>query len=85
MQVTEQNKKEAEKVVEKYSKELYHELTLIKQVTATTLLATYCAIINRQSVLDMLDYLSRNNIDNFIVDKEITNLTEQIEYLKYKL
>ena len=81
MQISEQNKQEAEKVVIKYGLLMieYIPLSFKKK-------ATQCAIQDRQSVLEALE-----KVKDFIaypsgkVGYEITNLTEQIEYLKSKL
>lgn len=90
MQVTEQNKQEAEKVVEKHTfvsqiqrigigQNVYQQTNKIDAIKH--------AIQDRQSVLDLAKRLRSNSMSasSLIIDKEITNLTEQIEFLKSKL
>jgi hypothetical protein len=71
MNISEQNKQEAEKVVEKYQTLSFYAIS--------------CAIINRQSVLDAFrNEFLKGNAD--LHDSSIlTNLTQQITYLKSKL
>lgn len=82
MTISEQNKQEAEKVYWYYGKCLGIEMTYKE--------AIQCAIQDRQSVLEYAtkqrEKYNRYH-DNIDIDilKEITNLNEQINYLKNKL
>jgi hypothetical protein len=80
MQVSEQNKQEAEKVVEGIKK-IFHTLGEDFPVFYEL------AIQDRQSVLEamqqLLEHLQMSS--KFAIQLRITNLTEQIEYLKTKL
>lgn len=80
--ITEEQKQEAEKVIKLYlshvpdtfNQEYYH--------------ATNCAIQDRLSVLEEVNIIY-NSLEqcnmNYNIHERITNLTEQIEYLKSKL
>ena len=86
MQITEQNKQEAEKVLMFYVK--YVDQTRInKHDNQPEINAINCAIQNRQSVLEALRKIRSNTMSarDMIIDNNITNLTSQIEYLKSKL
>lgn len=100
--ITEENQKEAEKVVDMYFNDV---LILVDNE------AIKCAIINRQSVLELAIETLNTDVDNGCMDwcggvpmddifetynaganlikakliLKITNLTDQIEYLKSKL
>ncbi len=93
MQVTEQNKQEAEKVVEMYRGNHFIKPQFWGQQNIQSLYiqssAIQCAIQDRQSVLEALKYSHKlSNPSESVwhhLKREITNLTEQIEYLKSKL
>jgi len=79
MQVSESNKQEAEKVLKKIHKVFIKHGAEHYQNKSIEL-----AIHNRQSVLEALEKVFEREDLRFI-HEEITNLTEQIEYLKSKL
>jgi len=85
MQITEQNKQEAEKVVGLYSITV-PRLDIGNNISETLnpIIAINSAIQDRQSVLEALDKI-RNSLNYSEVTNEINNLTEQINYLKSKL
>ena len=84
MNISEQNKKEAEKVVS-----LYKWTSTEDGITSpiSEVIAYNCAIQDRQSVLEALRKIRSNTMSarDMIIDNNITNLTSQIEYLKSKL
>ena len=76
MTISEQNKQEAEKVMEMYLPMTYQN----------TLGATHSAIQDRKSVLEALikvAYLPA--ITDHKLKKELDNINEQVEYLKSKI
>jgi len=80
MQITEQNKQEAEKVVEMYlpmvnTKDFFGDSVEMRN-------GIQCAIQDRQSVLEEFKKIPYPS--NYVGYK-IQSLTEQIEYLKTKL
>ena len=81
MKITEQNKQEAEKVIEMYWNNLPVNLEFYFSIN--------CAIQDRQSVLEAMQHIYRFTLANDpqfpIVSEQIENLTEQIEYLQSKL
>jgi hypothetical protein len=95
MEISEANKKEADNVAELYLKYCHYstDRTAMSRERATEVRRKYaieCAIINRQSVLDKLGaiYYKKCNVKSDVSESiytEITNLTEQKEYLKSKL
>jgi len=90
MQVTEQNKQEAEKVVEKYRPYVISS-PWIDDDEIPDIYIIKCAIQDRQSVLDYAKKVYKVAKENATestylpIKTEITNLTEQINYLKSKL
>jgi hypothetical protein len=78
MNISEQNKQEAEKVVEMYR---------IINGDRWNVYHVDCAIQDRQSVLEamqqLLEHLQMSS--KFAIQLRISNLTEQINYLKSKL
>jgi len=88
MQITEKNKQEAEKVIEKHTLK-YPRFDIGKNVYQyeNKIIAINHAIQDRQSVLDLAIRLRSNSMSasSLIIEKEITNLTEQINYLQSKL
>lgn len=77
MNIAEQNKHEADNVLLKYYF-IEDDIDMLN-----------CAIQDRQSVLYMLNKINDKTAEPNVVDEaielEITNLTEQINYLKSKL
>jgi len=73
MQVSEQNKQEAEKVADNILSFIFR--------TSTNTEIMQLAIQDRQSVLEATKKIDHD----YNLSTEITNLTEQIEYLKSKL
>ena len=84
MQITEQNKQEADKLVEAI-RNTYHPIK--PNFKYEDKLSYSLSIINRQSVLEALRKIRSNTMSarDMIIDNNITNLTSQIEYLKSKL
>lgn len=86
MEVTESNKQEAEKVVERYK-----TIVVGKSIDSDNKLFKELAIINRQSVLDenksVLEMLALHGDlrTHLPIKVRITNVTEQINYLQSKL
>ena len=76
MQISEQNKQEADKVVESIAEIIINEGTMYEH-----------AIINRKSVLDLAKVAVQTCIDETtgFWETEITNLKAQINYLQSKL
>lgn len=82
MQVSEQNKQEAEKVIKLYLPIATEYNTFHNHHFVCPKKAYKAAIQDRQSVLEALQKIRVNTLS---LDREITNLTEQINYLKSKL
>jgi hypothetical protein len=84
MQVSEQNKQEAEKVYSTYYNLWLYSSSMMNNETIVTF-----AIQDRQSVLDnnlkMISQLMKSKKAVIALSTENRNLTEQIEYLKSKL
>jgi len=93
MQVSEENKQEAEKVREKYIQAQKMKLIYYGQNFPQSFemvdMSYHCAIQDRQSVLDnnlkMISQLMKSKKAVIALSTENRNLTEQIEYLKSKL
>jgi len=83
MQVSEQNKQEAEKVITTINAILIYN----EGVIVTKHFVFECAIQERQSILDLAKVAVQTCTDETTNwwENEITNLTEQIEFLKSKL
>ena len=87
--ITEEQKQEADSVVEKYNKN--YTLNAEPIGYQTRRIATpnkyQCAIQDRQSVLEAMTELlnSLQMSSKFAIQLRINNLTNQIEYLKSKL
>jgi len=87
MQITEQNKQEAERQIKRYEGRMpfggHPNLTSI----LPTRMSIEFAIQDRQSVLNLAKVAVQTCIDETTNwwETEITNITEQIEYLKSKL
>ncbi len=81
MNITEEQNKEADRIVEK------HELINLGVTTTST--AIHHAIQDRQSVLEVVrkafNRTSSSKGFNHYFDDEIQSLTNQIEYLKTKI
>ena len=78
---TEEQKQEADRIVEKYIpySHGHNDATSYHY-------ATHCAIQDRQSVLDEVYYMrDLNNRQSSVVEKRIQSITNQIDYLKSKL
>ena len=79
--ITEEQKQEADRIVEKYIpySHGHNDATSYHY-------ATHCAVQDRQSVLDEVYYMrDLNNRQSSVVEKRIQSLTNQLEYLKSKL
>ena len=79
--ITEEQKQEADRIVEKYIpySHGHNDATSYHY-------ATHCAIQDRQSVLDEVYYMrDLNNRQSSVVEKRIQSITNQIDYLKSKL
>jgi len=83
MEISEQNKQEADKVITTINAILIYN----EGVIVTKHFVIECAIQDRLSVLDLAKVAVQTCTDETTNwwEKEITNLTEQIEYLKSKL
>lgn len=79
MQITEQNKQEAEKVLWNYGKYLGIQMEYKE--------ATNCAIQDRQSVLEAMQMVvfANDTMTEIYIKQKTESLTEQIEFLKSKL
>lgn len=88
MNITEEQKQEADRIVEKYYEYCQGRwVGGINKCERQVLNATHCAIQDRQSVLELarkinteLDFAFGYNLDS-----EIQSLTNQIDYLKTKI
>ena len=90
MNITEEQKQEADRVVEKYNKN--YTLNAEPKGYQTRRIATpnkyQCAIQDRQSVLEALKILneeSEGKLTMIAIYKMYQSLTNQIEYLKSKI
>ena len=80
MNITEEQKQEADRIVEIYNRNVLYIETDFEQ-------SINCAIQDRQSVLEAMTELlnSLQMSSKFAIQLRINNLTNQIEYLKSKL
>lgn len=86
MNITEEQKQEADRIVEKYYEYCQGRwVGGINKCERQVLNATHCAIQDRQSVLDVLKKVADTTIVDKAVNNEIQSITSQITYLKSKI